>query len=65
MEIPPDLVPLVPQSGNASDICIWGKSPQGKRIKDTENPTFKEMHLVTLEGGGEIFKVKPALIYHR
>lgn len=30
-------------------------------IKDTENPSFKETHLVTLQEGGERFKVKPAL----
>ena len=60
-----DLVLSVFRSLNTGDNGSEMKTPEGNLIKGTENPSFKEMHLVTLRGGGEeVFKVKPALNYH-
>lgn len=59
-----DLALSVFRSLNTGDTGSERKTPEGNLIKGTENPPFKEMHLVALRGGGEVFKVKPALNYH-
>ena len=59
-----DLVLSVFRSLNTGDNGSQMKTPEGNLIKGTENPSLKEMHLVTLQGGGEVFKVKPALNYY-
>lgn len=59
-----DLALSVFRSLNTGDTGSERKTPEGNLIKGTENPPFKEMHLVTPRGGGEVFKVKPALNYY-